>query len=133
MTKKIDKSVHPTTVQTRISELSSGRRETMRKVLENPRESCSLACARLWAATSIRNVHSMVQRLAFDGYRAFQNHLDDLLIATYVARWHAEQQPTRSTEVDPLRVTLEQDVKNLNELPNGVEMARFQALAGKIH
>jgi DNA-binding MurR/RpiR family transcriptional regulator len=136
MTKKIDKSVHPTTVQTRISELSSGRRETMRKVLENPREfvlpSVRAAAGRLNIdpATLIR----MVQRLGFDGYRAFQNYLHDLSIANATSLDGMQNNDRRdSTEVDPLRVTLEQDVKNLNELRNGVEMARFQALARKIH
>jgi DNA-binding MurR/RpiR family transcriptional regulator len=38
-----------------------------------------------------------------------------------------------SGEVDPLRVMLEQDVKNLKELYNRIDMQRFQALARRIH
>ncbi|HVH88101.1 MAG TPA: hypothetical protein VM912_15375, partial [Terriglobales bacterium] len=80
MAKKLDKSVHPIGIQTRINELSSGRRESLRQVLENPREfvlpSVRAAAARLKIdpATLVRTV----QRLGFDTYRAFQNYLHDL-------------------------------------------------------
>ena len=77
----------------------------------------------------------MVQRLGFDGYRAFQNYLHDLSIANATSLDGMQNNDRRdSTEVDPLRVTLEQDVKeNLNELRNGVYMVRLMALARKIH
>jgi DNA-binding MurR/RpiR family transcriptional regulator len=136
MTKKVDKSVHPATIQPRISELSSGRRETLRQVLENPREfvlpSVRAAAARLNIdpATLVRTV----QRLGFDGYRGFQNYLHDLSIANATSL-DGMQNTERNTsgDVDPLRVMLEQDVKNLNEFYNGVDMKRFHALARRIH
>jgi DNA-binding MurR/RpiR family transcriptional regulator len=136
MTKKLDKSAHPANIQTRINELSSGRRETLRQVLENPREfvlpSVRAAAARLNIdpATLVRTV----QRLGFDGYRAFQNYLHDLSIANATSL-DGMQNNDRNTskDIDPLRDTLEQDVKNLNELYNGVDKLRFHALARKIH
>src|ERR1700733_15811804 len=77
------KSVHSTAIQIRINELSSGRRETLRRILENPREfvlpsvRAAAASLNIDPATLVR----MVQRLGFDGYRAFQNYLHDLSIA----------------------------------------------------
>lgn len=136
MTRKLDKSVHPVAIQTRINELSSGRREALRQVLENPREfvlpSVRSAAARLNIdpATLVR----MVQSLGFDGYRAFQNYLHDLSIANATSLDGMQNNDRKnSKDVDPLRVTLEQDVKNLNELYNGVDMLRFNALARRIH
>jgi DNA-binding MurR/RpiR family transcriptional regulator len=136
MRKKLDVPVPPVAIQTRISELSSGRRETLRQVLENPREfvllSVRAAAARLNTdpATLVR----IVQRLGFLGYRAFQNYLHDLSIANATSL-DGMQNNSRgdSTVVDPLRETLEQDVKNLNEIYNSVDMKRFDALAKKIH
>jgi DNA-binding MurR/RpiR family transcriptional regulator len=136
MKRKPDKSVHLTTIQTRINELSSGRRETLRQVLENPREfvlpSVRAAAARLNIdpATLVR----MVQRLGFDSYRAFQNYLHDLAIANATSLDGMQNNDRKiSGEIDPLRATLEQDVRNLNELYNGVDMTRFQAIARRIH
>jgi len=136
MRKKLDIPVPPVAIQTRISELSSGRRETLRQVLENPREfvllSVRAAAARLNTdpATLVR----IVQRLGFKGYRAFQNYLHDLSIANATSL-DGMQNNSRgdSTDVDPLRETLEQDVKNLNEIYNSADMKRFDALAKKIH
>lgn len=136
MRKKLDKSSRPVTIQTRINQLSSGRRETLRKVLENPREfvlpSVRSAAARLNIdpATLVR----MVQRLGFEGYRAFQNYLHDLSIANATSLDGMQNNGRDgSMDVDPLRVTLDQDVNNLKELYNGVDMQRFHALARKIH
>lgn len=136
MPRKLDKSVHPVAIQTRINELSSGRREALRQVLESPREfvlpSVRAAAARLNIdpATLVR----MVQRLGFENYRAFQNYLHDLSIANATSLDGMQNSdPKDSKDVDPLRVTMEQDVKNLNEFYNGVDMLRFHALARRIH
>lgn len=108
----------------------------MRQVLENPREfvlpSVRSAAARLNIdpATLVR----MVQRLGFDGYRAFQNYLHDLSIANATSLDGMQNiERNSSGPVDPLRVMLEQDVKNLNEICNGIDTKRFHALARKIH
>jgi RpiR family carbohydrate utilization transcriptional regulator len=136
MRRKLDKSPRPVTIQARINQLSSGRRETLRKVLENPREfvlpSVRAAAARLTIdpATLVR----MVQRLGFDGYRAFQNYLHDLSIANATSLDGMQNKGRDdSKDVDPIRVTLDQDVKNLNEFYNGVDMQRFHAVARRIH
>jgi len=136
MTRKLEKSVHPIPIQRRINELSSGRRETLRQVLENPREfvlpSVRAAAARLSIdpATLVRTV----QRLGFDSYRAFQNYLHDLSIANATSLDGMQNNGRKdSTEEDPLRITLEQDVKNLNEFYNSIDMQRFHALARRIH
>ncbi|MGD0733438.1 MAG: MurR/RpiR family transcriptional regulator [Terracidiphilus sp.] len=136
MTRKLEKSPPPNTIQTRINQLSSGRREALRQVLENPREfvlpSVRAAAGRLNVdpATLIR----MVQRLGFDGYRAFQNYLHDLSIANATSLDGMQNNDREnSKDVDPLRVTLEQDVKNLNQLYNGIDMLRLHALARRIH
>lgn len=136
MPRKLDNSAHVVTIQSRINELSSGRRETLRKVLENPREfvlpSVRSAAARLNIdpATLVR----MVQRLGFNGYRGFQNYLHDLSIANATSLDGMQSNERNSSgAVDPLRMMLEQDVKNLNELYNGVDMKRLHALARKIH
>jgi len=135
MTRKLD-TVHPISIQTRINALSSGRREILRQVLENPREfvlpSVRAAAARLNIdpATLVR----MVQRLGFDGYRAFQNYLHDLSIANATSLDGMQNNDSKnSTDADPLRVTLEQDVRNLNEFYNSVDIQRFHALARRIH
>lgn len=136
MTTKPNKSVHSTAIQIRIDELSSGRREILRQVLENPREfvlpSVRAAAARLNVdpATLVR----MVQRLGFDGYRAFQNYLHDLSIANATSLDGMQNTDRNgSGDLDPLRVMLEQDAKNLNEIYNSADMKRLHALARRIH
>jgi DNA-binding MurR/RpiR family transcriptional regulator len=136
MTKNLDKSAHPIAIQTRINGLSSGRRETLRRVLENPREfvlpSVRAAAARLNIdpATLVR----IVQRLGFDSYRAFQNYLHDLSIANATSLEGMQNNDRENSQnVDPLRVTLEQDVRNLNEIYNGIDTERLHVLARRIH
>lgn len=136
MKKSPGSSTHLTTIPTRLNELSSGRREILRQILENPREfvllSVRAAAARLSVdpATLVR----MVQRLGFDGYRAFQNYLHDLSIANATSLDGMQNiEGDDSQEADPLRVMVKQDSKNLNELYNGADMARFHALARRIH
>lgn len=136
MKKKLNNSTHLTAIPARLNELSAGRRETLRQVLENPREfvllSVRAASARLDIdpATLVR----MVQRLGFDGYRAFQNYLHDLSIANATSLDGMQNTDRNSSgEADPLRVMLEQDAKNLNEFYNGADIERFHSLARKIH
>lgn len=136
MSKRLNKSAQTINIQARINELSSGWRETLRQVLENPREfvlpSVRTAAARLNIdpATLVR----MVQRLGFDSYRTFQNYLHDLSIANATSLDGMQNiDRENSSEEDPLRITLEQDIKNLNEFYNRVEMQRFHSLASRIH
>jgi DNA-binding MurR/RpiR family transcriptional regulator len=136
MLKKPDESVPPVGIQTRINELSSGRRETLRQILENPREfvllSVRAAAARL--STDPATLVRIVQRLGFTGYRAFQNYLHDLSIANATSLDGMQHNGrSDSRDIDPLQATLEQDVKNLNEICNSVDMKRFHALARRIH
>jgi RpiR family carbohydrate utilization transcriptional regulator len=136
MPKEPYKAVHSTAIQIRMNELSSGRRETLRRILENPREfvlpsvRAAAASLNIDPATLIR----MVQRLGFDGYRAFQNYLHDLSIANATSLDGMQSTDRNSSgELDPLRVMLEQDAKNLNEIYNGADMKRLHALARRIH
>src|ERR1700761_3716031 len=134
--KRQDGSVRPIAIQTRINELSSGRRETLRQILENPREFVLLSVR---AAASNLNTDPatlvrIVQRLGFERYRAFQNYLHDLSIAHATAldgMQHSSQADAK--DVDPIQETLDQDVKNLNEICNSIDLKRLHALARKIH
>jgi DNA-binding MurR/RpiR family transcriptional regulator len=134
--KKLDESLSPVTIQTRINQLSSRRRETLRQVLENPREfvllSVRAAAGRL--STDHATLVRIVQRLGFAGYRAFQNYLHDLSIANATSL-DGMQNHSRGNgkNLDPIQDTLEQDVKNLNEICNSVDIKRLNALARRIH
>jgi DNA-binding MurR/RpiR family transcriptional regulator len=128
--------VAPGTVNLRLNELSLKRREKLRQVFETPREfvllSVRAAAGRLNTdpATLVRTV----QQLGFPSYRAFQNYLHDLSIANATAFDGMQQNDHPSGKIpDHLRETLEQDVKNLNELRNSVEVKRLSALARRIH
>lgn len=135
-TVKPEKAISPGTLHAAMNELSPKRRETLRMVLENPREfvllSVRAAAARLSAdpATLVR----IVQRLGFANYRAFQNYLHDLSIANATSLDGMQQSDKTGIEsTDHLRETLEQDVKNLNEVRNTLDVKRLGALAKRIH
>ncbi len=128
--------VAPETINLKLNELSLKRREKLRQVFETPREfvllSVRAAASRLNTdpATLVRTV----QQLGFSTYRAFQNYLHDLSIANATAFDGMQQNDHTSANIpDHLRQTLEQDVKNLNELRNSLDVKRLSALAKRIH
>jgi RpiR family transcriptional regulator, carbohydrate utilization regulator len=129
-------SASPEAIHLAMDGLSPKRRETLRLILENPREfvllSVRAAAARLSAdpATLVR----IVQQLGFPGYRAFQNYLHDLSIANATS-FDGMQQNHRADAKSPdhIRETLEQDVRNLNEIRNTLDVKRLNALAKRIH
>jgi RpiR family carbohydrate utilization transcriptional regulator len=136
MVKKRNDAVTQLSLQTKISELSSKRREILRQVLESPREfvllSVRASAARL--STDPATLIRIIQRLGFAEYRAFQNYLHDLSIANATSLDGMQSQSLESEKkLDPLRATLEQDVKNLNEIRNSVDIKRLNALAKRIH
>jgi DNA-binding MurR/RpiR family transcriptional regulator len=135
MAKKINQSPAPAAIQAGMNALSPKRREALRMILENPREFVLLtvrdAAERLHTdpATMVR----IVQQLDFDNYRAFQSYLHDLSIANATSLEGMQSTPTDGKIPDHLRETLEQDVKNLNEIRNSLDVKRLKALAKRIH
>jgi RpiR family carbohydrate utilization transcriptional regulator len=122
-------------IQARIHELSSRRQETLRQVLETPRDfvllSVRATAARLNTdpATLVR----IVQQLGFPSYRAFQNHLHDLSIANATSLDGMQSGQASNGSSDPVQATLEQDLKNLNELRNSLDLKRLPAFAKRVH
>jgi DNA-binding MurR/RpiR family transcriptional regulator len=136
MNNKREQSATPIGLQAKINELSSKRREILRQVFESPRDfvllSVRASAARL--STDPATLIRIVQRLGFSEYRAFQNYLHDLSIANATSLDGMQSQSRESDKkLDPLHETLEQDVKNLNEIRNSVDIKRLNSLAKRIH
>lgn len=120
----------------RLHLLSPKRQAIIRPALEHPREYVLLSIRALARrlktdpATTVR----IVRGLKFGSYREFQHYLHELSIA------HATSLDTMRTGEDgkftlpsQVRVSLEQDVKNLNRLLRSIDTEQIAALTRRMY
>jgi DNA-binding MurR/RpiR family transcriptional regulator len=130
------KKVPPLSLSARLNLLSTKRQEIVRPALEHPREfvlrSVRAAAKRLKTdpATMVRIVRGM----QFGSYRQFQHYLHELSIAYSTSLDSMRTGSGRGLTI-PRRVrkSLEQDLKNLNQLIRNFDGARIAALARRIY
>ena len=119
-----------------IERLSPRRQEIIRQVLKNPREfvllSVRSAAERL--STDPATMVRIIQKMGFEGYRAFQNYLQDLSIANATSLDGMQAHGDGDTKTpDHLQAMLEQDFKNLNAIRNTLDVKKIALVAKRIH
>ena len=130
------KKVPPLSLSARLNLLSAKRQEIVRPALEHPREfvlrSVRATAQRLRTdpATMVRIVRGM----QFDSYRQFQHYLHELSIAYSTSLDSMRTGSGRGLAIPAqARRSLEQDLKNLNQLIRNFDGARIAALARRIY
>jgi DNA-binding MurR/RpiR family transcriptional regulator len=120
----------------RISLLSSKRQEIIRPVFERPRGFVLLSIRdfarklKTDPATMVRIVRGM----QFGSYREFQHYLHELSIAHATSLDTMRTSPAgKSATSTQLRVSLDQDVKNLESLMHSLDAQRIAALVRRFH
>lgn len=122
-------------VNERLAKLSRRRQEIIRPILEHPREYVLLSVRALATrlGTDPATIVRTVRGLGFHSYREFQHHLHELSIAfatsldTMQARQSGDGMPGH------VRMSLEQDLKNLQGLKNSLEAERVVELAKRLY
>ncbi|HVO79525.1 MAG TPA: MurR/RpiR family transcriptional regulator [Terriglobales bacterium] len=130
------KKAAPLSLSARLHLLSPKRQEIIRPALEHPREfvllSVRAAAQRLGTdpATMVRTVRGM----QFASYRQFQHFLHELSIA-YSTSLESMQTGKGKGFTIPVQVrqSLDQDLKNLNQLIRNFEAGRIASLARRIY
>jgi RpiR family carbohydrate utilization transcriptional regulator len=120
----------------RISLLSSKRQEIVRPAFEHPREFVLLSIRdfarklKTDPATMVRIVRGM----EFSSYREFQHYLHELSIAHATSLDTMRTSPAGKSAISrQLRVSLDQDVKNLESLIHSVDAQRIAALVRRLY
>ena len=125
----------PLALAVRLSGLSAKRREIIRPVLEHPRDFVLLTVRSLAdrVSTDPATLVRIVQGMRFASYHEFQRYLHELSIA-HATSLDAVQEGLRgSTIADQIRLTLQQDMKNLNALAHSLDAQRIRALVRKLY
>ncbi len=122
-------------VNERLEKLSKRRQEVIRPIFEHPREYVLLSIRALAErlGTDPATVVRIVQGLGFATYRDFQHHLHERSLA-----FATSLDTMRAGEADGglpayVRISLEQDLKNLQGLKNSLETSHVLALAKRIY
>jgi len=119
----------------RLSSLTPRRQATIRPAFDRPREFVLLpvrAAAkklRTDPATMVRTVRGM----GFQSYREFQHYLQELAIANATSLDTMKIPGARSPFPTALRLSLDQDVKNLDLLVQGLDPQQVSALVKRLY
>lgn len=119
----------------RIGQLSPRRREIVRPAFEDPRRFVLLSvrdmAERLGSdpATMVR----IVQGLGFDSYKDFQHYLHELSVVKATSLDMLESSSTADTTVTSvMQACLDQELKNIRALYNGLDLQKLQVSARKL-
>ena len=119
----------------RIEHLSLKRQETIRPILEHPREYVLLSVRAMAKRlrTDPATIVRIVRGLGFGSYREFQRHLHELSLA-FATSLDTMQSGSRDGSMPShVRDSLEQDLKNLQGLKNSLDAPRLVALAKRFY
>jgi DNA-binding MurR/RpiR family transcriptional regulator len=122
-------------VNDRLKKLSKKRQEIIRPILEHPRDYVLLSIRALAVrlGTDPATIVRIVQGLGFAAYRDFQHHLHELSLAFATSLDTMKAGETDGGLPGHVRISLEQDLKNLQGLKNSLETKRIVALAKRIY
>lgn len=122
-------------VHERLEKLAKKRQEIIRPVLEHPREYVLLSIRALAGrlGTDPATVVRIVQGLGFAAYRDFQHHLHERSLAFATSLDTMKAGEGDGGLPGHVRISLEQDLKNLQGLKNSLETSRIVALAKRIY
>jgi RpiR family carbohydrate utilization transcriptional regulator len=119
----------------RIEHLSIKRQETVRPILEHPREYVLLSVRAMAKRlrTDPATIVRIVRGLGFASYREFQRHLHELSLAFATSMDTMQTTGRDGTAPSHVRDSLEQDLKNLQGLKNSLDAQRLVALAKRFY
>jgi RpiR family carbohydrate utilization transcriptional regulator len=119
----------------RIEKLSSKRQETIRPILEHPREFVLLSIRALARRlkTDPATIVRIVRGLGFENYKQFQRHLHELSLAFATSLDTMEQGEREGGTGQPASDAIFRDLKNLHGLKNSLDPDRFNQLAKRIY
>jgi DNA-binding MurR/RpiR family transcriptional regulator len=115
----------------RIEHLSIKRQETIRPILEHPREYVLLSVRAMAKRlhTDPATIVRIVRGLGFGSYREFQRHLHELSLAFATSLDTMQSGGNDGSMPSHVRDSLEQDLKNLQGLKNSLDAKRLVDLA----
>src|ERR1700730_9141265 len=119
----------------RIDKLTVKRQETIRPILEHPREYVLLSVRAMAQRlkTDPATIVRIVRGLGFSSYREFQHHLHELSIA-FATPVDTMQAVSRDSDMPAyVRDSLAQDLKNLQGLKNSLDAQRLVSLAKRLY
>jgi len=119
----------------RIEHLSIKRQETIRPILEHPREYVLLSVRAMAKRlrTDPATIVRIVRGLGFGSYREFQRHLHELSLAFATSLDTMQSGGNDSSMPSHVRDSLEQDLKNLQGLKNSLDAKRLVDLAKRFY
>lgn len=119
----------------RIEKLSSKRQETIRPILEHPRDYVLLSIRALAKRlkTDPATIVRIVQGLGFDNYRQFQRHLHELSLAFATSLDTMQQRQKEGGSGHPASDAILRDLKNIQGLKNSLDLERFNQLAKRVY
>ena len=119
----------------RIELLSIKRQETIRPILEHPREYVLLSVRAIAKRlqTDPATIVRIVRGLGFGSYREFQRHLHELSLAFATSLDTLQSGGRDGSMPSHVRDSLEQDLKNLQGLKNSLDAQRLGALAKRFY
>ena len=122
-------------VNDRLARLNQKRQEIIRPILEHPREYVLLSVRALASRqnTDPATIVRIVRGLGFDGYREFQHHLHELSLAFATSLDTMQAAPSDNGTSGHVRMSLEQDIKNLQGLKNSLDAKRVVDLVKRIY
>jgi DNA-binding MurR/RpiR family transcriptional regulator len=122
-------------VNDRLARLNQKRQEIIRPILEHPREYVLLSVRALASRqnTDPATIVRIVRGLGFAGYREFQRHLHELSLAFATSLDTMQAAPSDDGTPGHVRMSLEQDIKNLQGLKNSLESKRVVDLVKRIY
>jgi DNA-binding MurR/RpiR family transcriptional regulator len=122
-------------VNERIEALTKKRQEIVRPILEHPREYVLLSVRAMAARlkTDPATIVRIARGLGFTSYREFQHYLHELSLAFATSLDTMGSGDRDTSGPGQVRVSLEQDIKNLQGLKNSLDAERIGELAKRCY
>ena len=134
--RKVARPIPVMSPSARINLLSPKRQQVIRQVFERPREFVLLSVRALAKrlSTDPATMVRIVRGMHFESYRDFQHYVHELSIAYATSLDAMQTGPAGKSAISTqVRASLEQDVKNLNRLVQGIDPRRIAALVRRLY
>lgn len=129
------RSERPESLSQRVVGLTPKRLETIRPVLEHPRNFVLLSVRDM--ATRLGSDPATIVRIArnmrFASYKEFQQYLHELSIANATSFDLMQAGPRDSSLAGTIRGSMDDDLRNLNALRNSLDVSRIARLAPRVY
>ena len=119
----------------RIAQLSPRRREIVRPAFEDPRRFVLLSVRDMAEklGTDPATIVRIAQGLGFESYKEFQHYLHELSVVRATSLDTLESNAAKDSDVAAvMRACLDQELKNIRALYNGLDLQRIEAAARRL-